>query len=111
MTPSTSTIGQGGSEFVLVNVGGHCVAVARELVPLVDKVVLDMAATEIDPAGDEPGFGMVGGEGRALGPLDRLQSVHAAGQGFRAASILANAIHRCHRQIGDRSAGQENAEG
>jgi hypothetical protein len=96
MSPSASTNGHGRAEYVLVNVAGHTVAVDRRLMPLVDKVVLDMAAAEMDPAGDEPGFGMVGWEGRAVGLLDHLQSVQAADQGLRAASILADAINRCH---------------
>ncbi len=107
MTPSKSTNGRSGSEFVLVNVAGHSVAVARELVALVDKVVLDVAAAAMDPAGDEPGFGMVAGDGHAVGPLDRLQSVQAAGLGFRAASILADAIHRCHRPSSSSPSAQE----
>src|SRR5579859_4879513 len=109
MSPSESTSGKDRAEYVLVNVAGHTVAVARELVHLVDKVVLDMAVAQIEPAGDEPGLGMVGGAGHAVGPLDRLQSVQAAGQGFRAATILADAIHRCH-QSGTGPSGQENLE-
>jgi hypothetical protein len=37
--------------------------------------------------------------------------VQAAGLGFRAASILANAIHQYHGRNDGRSAGQENTEG
>jgi hypothetical protein len=42
VSASASRNSRGSSEFVLVNVAGYSISVARELIPLVDKVVLDV---------------------------------------------------------------------
>jgi hypothetical protein len=95
VSASASRKGRGGSEFVLVNVGPYSVSVARELIHLVDKVVLDTAAAVMNMPGAETAPILSDGSLYHFGPIER------AGPGFRAAVALANAMDECHGQSGE----------